>query len=93
MRKRKRWDRHEIKAEIHRRGGTLIGIAREARIELSSTRVALRRRHPAGELAIAAFLSVEPSDLWPERYRSLTATHPSHTADRHASASLKQPAA
>ncbi|WP_336801525.1 helix-turn-helix domain-containing protein [Kaistia sp. MMO-174] len=90
MRKRKRWDRHAIKAEIHRRGGTLLGIAADAGLEPSSTRVALHRRHPAGELAISAFLSIEPSELWPERYHSRVTTPALHTADDAASASLKR---
>ena len=68
MRRRRQWDRHAIKAEVHRRGLTLIGIAREAGLEPSACGVALRRRNVLGERAIAAALGVEPSVLWPERY-------------------------
>ncbi|MDC7787326.1 helix-turn-helix domain-containing protein [Rhodoplanes sp. TEM] len=67
MRKR-RWDRHAIKAEVHRRGMTLLGIARGAGLEPSACKVALRRRNYGGERAIAAALGIEPSVLWPERY-------------------------
>jgi len=87
---RKRWDRHAIKAEVHRRGATLVSIARECGIEPSSTKVALRRRHRPGELAIAAFLGVEPAELWPERYRASFAARPIHTAALHRPASLKR---
>ncbi|MBK5962160.1 hypothetical protein CCR97_28800 [Rhodoplanes elegans] len=71
MRRRRKWDRHAIKAELHRRGLTLVGIARAAGLEPSATRVALRRRNTNGEQAIATALGVEPSVLWPERYSEL----------------------
>lgn len=70
-----RWDRHAIKAEVHRRGMTLIGIARAAGLEPSACKVALRRRNFGGEAAIAAALGVDPSVLWPGRYsRSVSST-------------------
>ncbi|MBK5957435.1 Nlp family transcriptional regulator [Rhodoplanes elegans] len=69
MRRRRTWDRHAIKAEVHRRGLTLIGISLAAGLEPSACGVALRRRNVRGERAIAAALGVEPSVLWPERYR------------------------
>lgn len=65
----KHWDQHEIKAEVHRKGSTLVGIARSAGLEPTSTRTALRRRNRRGEAAIAAFLGVAPAVLWPDRYR------------------------
>lgn len=63
-----RWDKHAIKSELGRRGLTLLGVARVAGLEPSATRVALLRRHYAGEAAIAAALGVAPAELWPERY-------------------------
>lgn len=90
---RKRWDRHAIKAEVHRRGSTLVDIARRSGIEPSSTKVALRRTNRAGERAIAAFLGVEPAELWPERYRERVATLSFHTAAKSDPASLKRSAA
>lgn len=63
-----RWDRHAIKAAVHRKGLTLVGIARARGLEPSACKVALRRRNFAGERAIAESLGLEPSDLWPDRY-------------------------
>ena len=81
------WDRHAIKAEAHRRGLTLIGIARAARIEPSACGVALRRRNVRGEQALAAALEVEPSVLWPERYRDRTASTRNRSRERDRTAS------
>jgi len=63
-----RLDQHDIRAAIRRQGQTLTGIARRYSLEESSCRVALLRRHRAGEQAIADFLGVSPADLWPDRY-------------------------
>ena len=73
---RKHWDRWAIKAAIHRRGETLTGLARQAGIDPSACRVALLRRHEAGELAIAQFLGVHPWLLWPSRYAQPEAIRP-----------------
>ncbi|MFG1409475.1 helix-turn-helix domain-containing protein [Xanthobacter sp. VTT E-85241] len=62
------WDRHAIKAEVHRRGTTLTAIAVNAGIEESACRSALLRRSHAGEKALADFLGVQPQIIWPERY-------------------------
>ncbi|ACE99201.1 putative transcriptional regulator, Nlp [Rhodopseudomonas palustris TIE-1] len=67
---RRRWDRHAIKAAVHRKGLTLVGIARKAGLEESACKVALRRRNWRGEAAIAEALGLHPSALWPDRYRS-----------------------
>lgn len=64
-----RWDRHSIKAEVHRRETTLTAIAVAAGLDASACRSALVRRHIAGEQALATFLGVAPEVLWPERYR------------------------
>lgn len=68
------WDRHAIKAEVHRRGLTLVGIARANDLEPSACKVALRRRNYAGERALAEALEMDPAALWPERYRNVTGT-------------------
>lgn len=81
------WDRHAIKAEVHRRGFTLIGIARAAGIEPSACSVALARRNIRGEHAIAAAFGVEPSVLWPERYRDGPITSRNRSRERARSAS------
>lgn len=70
MRRKRRVDRHDIKAEVHRRGLTLVGLSRAAGLEDSACKVALRRRNFGGERAIAAALDTDPSVLWPERYPS-----------------------
>ena len=69
-----KWDRHAIKAEIHRRGKTLTRLSLDAGLDPSACRCALLRRQPRGERAIAAFLGVEPATLWPERYRDAQET-------------------
>lgn len=61
------WDRHSIKAEVHRRGSTLKAVAVAAGLEQSACRVALSRHHSGGEEAIARFLGVGVSELWPDR--------------------------
>ncbi|HQS09518.1 MAG TPA: helix-turn-helix domain-containing protein [Xanthobacteraceae bacterium] len=61
-------DRHEIRAEVHRRETTLTAIAVAANLNPSACRSALVRRHLAGEQALAAFLGVPPEKIWPERY-------------------------
>lgn len=66
------WDRHAIKAEVHRRGLTLVGIARAARLEPSACKVALRRRNFAGEKALSEALGLELTVLWPDRYPNVT---------------------
>jgi Ner family transcriptional regulator len=66
------WDRHAIKAEIHRRGSTLTEVALAAGLHSSTCRVALIRPLPAGEAAIAAFLGIAKAELWPTRYGTST---------------------
>jgi Ner family transcriptional regulator len=68
--RRRRWDRFAIKAAVHRRGRSLEALSLENGLPRSSCSVALLRRHPAGERAIAKCLGVEPAELWPSRYPS-----------------------
>lgn len=70
--RRKRWNRHEIKAEVTRRRSTLTRVATDAGLEPSACRVALCRRNIKGELALASFLGVDVSVLWPERFPCTT---------------------
>jgi len=65
---RKIWDRHAIRAEIHRRGATLTKVAMDAGLDPSACRVALIRPLASGENAISRFLGVDPQILWPDRY-------------------------
>lgn len=67
-------DRHDIKAMVYRRGGTLRSIAVAAGLSESVCRAALLRPSPAGEAAIAEFLDMTVHELWPERYPTLPAS-------------------
>ncbi|MBT9291323.1 helix-turn-helix domain-containing protein [Prosthecodimorpha staleyi] len=89
----RRWDKHAIKAEVHRRGATLVGIARAAALEPSACKVALHRKHAAGERAIAGFLGISPAELWPDRYAARPASHGFNTAAEPLGASRNRPAA
>lgn len=68
MARYRRWDKHAIRAEVHRKGTTLTRIALDAGLEASACRTALIRRHYAGERALASYLEINPSILWPNRY-------------------------
>lgn len=68
--RRHTWDRYAIRAELNRRGYTLIGLAQAAGLEPSACRVALLRPNTAGERVIAQALQVNPEVLWPDRYRA-----------------------
>ncbi|WP_238121997.1 MULTISPECIES: helix-turn-helix domain-containing protein [unclassified Xanthobacter] len=63
-----RWDRHSIKAEVHRRGATLRAISVAAGLEPGACSAALRYRNIRGERALAKFLGVAPERIWPDRY-------------------------
>ena len=62
------WDRHAIKAEIHRRGTTLSALALANGLGESSCRVALVRSCPSADRVIARFLGISLHVLWPDRY-------------------------
>ncbi|MEC9247156.1 MAG: helix-turn-helix domain-containing protein [Pseudomonadota bacterium] len=59
------WDRHSIKAEIHRRGMSLSGIARDAGLAESACRLALMGLSRKGADAIAAALDIPFDTLFP----------------------------
>lgn len=59
------WDRYTIKAEIHRRGLTMTGIARAAGLHDSACRKALFGMDRKGADAIAAALSIPFDTLFP----------------------------
>ena len=61
-------DRHDIKAAIHRAGGTMLGIATANGLDESTVRSALRRPVAAGEAAVSEFLNIPAQELWPDRY-------------------------
>ena len=64
------WDRHAIKAQVHRQGATLEQLALDADLASAACRIALREPQLGGEIAIATFLGVDPAELWPGRYRA-----------------------
>lgn len=68
------WDRHEIMAEVRRRGSNLRKLALDAGLSESACRKALGTPLPAGEAAIADFLGVTVHELWPDRYPVLPAS-------------------
>ena len=68
------WDRHAIKAEIHRRGETLTGLAIKAGVEPAACRTALIRSYRQGEIVISEFLGIPRHVLWPDRYRADSGT-------------------
>lgn len=59
------WDRHSIKAEVHRRGMTLTGIARDAGLNDADCRKALFGLSRRGADAIAAALDIPFDELFP----------------------------
>lgn len=59
------WDRHSIKAEVHRRGMSLSGIARDAGLADSACRLALMGLNRKGADAIAAALDIPFDTLFP----------------------------
>lgn len=57
-----------IKARLRMAGYTLEDIAREAKIDSSTVRLALRKPSLAGEKAITRFLNKPLHELFPERW-------------------------
>ena len=64
-----KWDKHQIIAEVHRRGSSLRKISRAAGLVHTACSSALCGRHwPRAEQALADFLDVPVSTLFPDRY-------------------------
>lgn len=64
-----RWTAADIRAEIVRRGSTPSRVAVEAGMSANAGCACLRStRYVGAEIALAAFLDLSPSALWPERY-------------------------
>ncbi|GJD97757.1 helix-turn-helix domain-containing protein [Methylobacterium iners] len=74
------WDRHAIKAEVHRQGMTLTGIARDAGLAENACRKALFGIDRKGADALAAALGIPFDTLFP------TGFHQSRSSQRHRSA-------
>lgn len=65
MKQAKTWDRHEILAEVRRRGMSLSGISKDAGLEASACRHGIARRNRKGAVAIAEALGILFNDLFP----------------------------
>jgi len=66
---RRRWDKHDIVAEVHRRGETLASLSRKAGLYPTALSCMLSgRRWPRAERALADFLGVPVERLFPDRY-------------------------
>lgn len=63
-----RWDRAGIIAELHRRGMTLTGIAKDAGLYDSACRQGIGGGSRAGAEAIAKALNVPFEELFPDSY-------------------------
>lgn len=61
-------DRHAIKAEIYRRGETLVSLAIKNNLKENDVRIALAKRFPKADIVIADFLNLRLHELWPNRY-------------------------
>ena len=80
----KKPDRHDILAEVRRRGMTLSGIARDAGLDESAVRHGIARRNRRGAMALAEALGMPFESLFPG--------YKSYAHDSDANLSLKQPA-
>jgi Ner family transcriptional regulator len=61
-------DKHDIAAEIHRRGTTMTQLALDHGLASSTCRSALCRATPSGDRVISTFLRIPLHKLWPDRY-------------------------
>ncbi len=59
------WHRADIIAAVRRKGSNLAQIGRENGFARATMYWALGKRHPRANLAIAAFIGVDPHEIWP----------------------------
>lgn len=72
------WHPEDIKAAIRKRGVTMSELARANGYNKTNTFLnVLRMPYPKIERIVAEFLDMEPSDIWPSRYREPTKIRPS----------------
>lgn len=63
------WHPADIKAALHKKGITLMQLAKAYGMTSSSTMsAALVRSYPANEKRIADAIGVHPKEIWPSRY-------------------------
>ena len=71
------WDKHDIIAEVRRRGTTLRQLALKYDLPAHACQHAVHWPYFEGEQVIAAFIDVPAPELWPERYNADgTTKHP-----------------
>lgn len=63
-----KWDRHSIKAELHRQGMTLTRLAEINGLNPNRFRTVWNATHRKAEAAIATFLDIPVDQLFPDRY-------------------------
>lgn len=68
MAEEKVWDRHSVKAEVHRLGGSLTEISRQAGLYDAACRQGLAGGSYAGAKAIAKFIGKPVRTLFPGLY-------------------------
>jgi len=61
--------RADIRAELEKKGTSLAQLGIENGLSRTTVRNALDKPYPKGEWIIANPLGLNPSDLWPSRYR------------------------
>ena len=71
---KRKWDRHEILAELRRRGMTLCALAERNGRSASGFRHIWARQNETDERIIADFIGVPVEELFPDRYPKRT-TH------------------
>ena len=76
------WTKNDVKAALVRAGTCLSRVAINAGFHRSSGSIALKRRWPKMEQAIAAAIGRKPNEIWPRGKRQRVADHA--TGDRHA---------
>ncbi len=65
----KDWHPEDIKAAVRKRGRTLAGLAASVGISRQSMVKTLSRPALRNEKLIASIINVDPSVIWPSRYR------------------------
>ena len=59
------WHRADIIAAVRRKGSNLARLGERIGLSRKSMSWALGKRHPRANLAIAAFIGVDPHEIWP----------------------------
>jgi Ner family transcriptional regulator len=59
------WHRADIIAAVRKRGSNLSRLGEQIGLSRKSMSWALGKRHPRANLAIAAFIGVDPHEIWP----------------------------